>query len=345
MVASLGASCPSGGSFYICEDSKFPFIGCCTKNPCDTAAGGKCPQEHLRPASFSKDSYENIYPQQCDSTDSKDSKAEWFTCASNNPPFLGCCKTNPCLSGSCPTANLVAARLSSDEKNRQAFLGEAKTSTTSTTSSATETGTSSTVTPSSTSDSNTQAPPAEAEKSGGLPKAAIIGIGVGLGAILLAIVIFFIIKRRRNTRYQGSKEDQISAFVTGGRGAEYKPVSTFSTPEPLHMAPYSAASHLSPYSAPSHLSPYPSPINSPYDPHRETKMRVISQVSEVSQVSDRTTSMYGGYQPSSIGSPNMGELDPNATGGFGGTRFVSELPADEASRGKQKPGQYQELQG
>ncbi|KAK3984262.1 hypothetical protein QBC44DRAFT_253306 [Cladorrhinum sp. PSN332] len=227
MVASLGASCPSGGSFYICENTRVEFIGCCTSDPCTTEIGGKCPQNNIRPASFSSDSYQDIPAQQCDSTDPK---ALWFTCASNNPPFMGCCKSNPCSSGSCPTNNLVAARLSSDDKDREAFLGEAKTSTiSSTTSSATETA--STATPTSSSDSSSQAPPAQDEKSSGLPKGAIIGIGVGAGVILLAIVAFFIIRRRRNSRFDGSREDQITAFVTGGRGAEYKPVSTFSTPE------------------------------------------------------------------------------------------------------------------
>ncbi|KAK4161882.1 hypothetical protein QBC43DRAFT_322952 [Cladorrhinum sp. PSN259] len=347
MPSSLGASCPSGGSFYVCENAKTEFIGCCTSDPCTTANGGSCPKANIRPASFSIDSYHEIPAQQCDSSEST---ALWYTCAENKPPFMGCCKSNPCSSGSCKPNDFVAARLSSNKNDRQAFLGEARTSTLSTTtSSATETSstTSESATSTSSSDSSlgSQAPQDTSPKSGKLSEGGMIGIGVGAGVlvIVLGILAFFFIKHRRNARHRGPREDQITAFVTGGRGAEYKPVSSFSTPEPSHTRPHLPPSHLPTYSAttPSHLSPQPSTLNMPYDPHRETKMRAISQISEVSQVSDRTTSSYAAYQPSSIGeSPNLADLSSNATGRFSG-QIYSDLPVE----GRQKPGHYQELSG
>ncbi|KAJ9161911.1 hypothetical protein NKR19_g1800 [Coniochaeta hoffmannii] len=62
--STFGLSCPSGGSFYICQNNKTEFIGCCTADPC-LDGSGSCPQANLRNASFSADSYDGLKPQDC----------------------------------------------------------------------------------------------------------------------------------------------------------------------------------------------------------------------------------------------------------------------------------------
>lgn len=114
--STFGLSCPSGGSFYICQNKKVEFIGCCTINPCDDDSG-LCPQENLRNASFSADSYEGIEPQDC-----VEETGLWYSCKFNNPPFVGCCARNPCASGACPAGDLVPAKLSADPDLRNVFL-------------------------------------------------------------------------------------------------------------------------------------------------------------------------------------------------------------------------------
>ncbi|KAK0612017.1 hypothetical protein B0T14DRAFT_500980 [Immersiella caudata] len=118
-VSLLGLSCPAGGSFYICQNNATEFIGCCTTNPCADGSGN-CPKSNLRTASFSGDSYSEIPAQQC--AGGSGSSALWYTCQKNLPPFLGCCSTNPCAQGSCPSSDLAAASLSSNATSRAVFI-------------------------------------------------------------------------------------------------------------------------------------------------------------------------------------------------------------------------------
>lgn len=114
----FGLSCPKGGDFHICENTKREFIGCCTMDPCADGSG-VCDKAHLRAASFSESSYLDIPPQSCDSTGGEN---HFYTCTANDPPFIGCCTINPCVNMTCPSANLRAAVLSSDADDRASFL-------------------------------------------------------------------------------------------------------------------------------------------------------------------------------------------------------------------------------
>lgn len=120
----FGLSCPNGGDFQICENTKREFIGCCTMDPCADGSG-VCDKAHLRAASFSESSYLDIPPQSCDSTGGDN---HFYTCTANDPPFLGCCTINPCVNMTCPSANLRAAVLSSDADDRASFLAPSSSS-------------------------------------------------------------------------------------------------------------------------------------------------------------------------------------------------------------------------
>lgn len=118
---TFGLSCPNGGDFHICENTKKEFIGCCTTDPCADGSG-LCDKMNLRAASFSASSYLDIPPQSCETNGAAE---HFYTCKANEPPFLGCCTINPCINMTCPSANLRAAILSSDHDSRASFLAPA----------------------------------------------------------------------------------------------------------------------------------------------------------------------------------------------------------------------------
>ncbi|KAJ1335576.1 cell wall integrity and stress response component [Microdochium nivale] len=158
MSATLGLSCPDGGKFYICDKGISRFIGCCTIDPCANGTG-ECPAEHLKTSSFSSDSYISIPGQDCAAPSNNSS---WFTCSAT-PPFMGCCKNNPCAnSGVCKQGNLLPARLSDIEADAQVFLSIAQGN--------------------------------QGKTGSGLPLGATIGIAVG-GAVFVALIVGFVTYR------------------------------------------------------------------------------------------------------------------------------------------------------
>jgi hypothetical protein len=110
-------SCPLGGQWYVCNSatSSSKFVGCCTSDPCSASARG-CTAGALRPASFNSSAYGTFADQEC-------SAGLFYTCAFTKPPFLGCCKSNPCSAGGCPTDDLAGAFLSGDPGKAEDFLG------------------------------------------------------------------------------------------------------------------------------------------------------------------------------------------------------------------------------
>ncbi|KAK6822887.1 hypothetical protein PG987_014432 [Apiospora arundinis] len=127
-----GLSCPVGGQFYICKDSPTRFMGCCDIDPYKN--GGICTTSALRSSSFSRGNYGDIPGQDCLVGGAKN----WYTCSYNNPPFLGCCLENPCVSGQCHPGNVTAAKLASDEASAAPFLTGGSSSSSSAASSADE---------------------------------------------------------------------------------------------------------------------------------------------------------------------------------------------------------------
>ncbi|KAK8061091.1 hypothetical protein PG997_015312 [Apiospora hydei] len=162
-ISRYGLSCPVGGDFYICEDSPTQFIGCCDIDPCKN--NGDCPAPSLHSSSFSKSKYSDTLPEACVGD------GLWYTCAYNSPPFIGCCKENPCQTLQCSPGNVTAAKLSSNQTNAAPFLSGSSSS------------------------SVTPAPSA----SKGLPAGAIAGIVIG-GVIAIAIIGYLLWRLHRSKK-------------------------------------------------------------------------------------------------------------------------------------------------
>lgn len=96
-------SCPAGGEFYACDYGS-RFVGCCASKPCVNG----CDSSLLKPSSFQKEKYADIPGALCPGG------SLWYKCAGTTPPFMGCCKTNPCAQNGCPSEDLKAATLVSN---------------------------------------------------------------------------------------------------------------------------------------------------------------------------------------------------------------------------------------
>ena len=136
-TSGIAATCPLNVTFYACDFGE-RFLGCCANgSPADTCTAG-CPQEDLLPASFEKEYYAYTTSAAC-------TQGNWWSCEDTLPPFLGCCLSNPCLSG-CPATDLRAAIFSPNQTDNPLYSANLDTSTaaSSTTSSSTSNAASST---------------------------------------------------------------------------------------------------------------------------------------------------------------------------------------------------------
>lgn len=211
-ITELGLTCPSGGNFHICQDSKVRFVGCCTTDPCADGSG-QCAADDVRTASFDAAKYDAIPPESC----AADSSALWYTCRDADPPFLGCCRSNPC-NGGCPASDLAAARLSDDASQAAPFLTSSSPTSTVTSASpptmSTQSSRATTVaTSGSTSSATSTSGTAQPLPTNGLstssgpstqstPIGAIIGGVVGGVLLLVAIGLFLWWKRRRSHQHE-----------------------------------------------------------------------------------------------------------------------------------------------
>lgn len=208
MTTSPDMSCPSGGQFYACGDGS-RFVGCCQSNPCGSTG---CAAGNLKPASFDPASWGQIPDQRCNA-------GLFYTCSATNPPFWGCCQSNPCSSGSgCPADDLAGAFLSANPSDAQVFLGlngtwEAAqgTSSTSTTETTSFTSSSSSLTGSSTS-SSSPSPAVTTHSSSSNIAGPIAGGVVGGAAVIVALILGILFMRRRRapsrTQSRVGKEPQ-----------------------------------------------------------------------------------------------------------------------------------------
>ncbi|KAM7218893.1 hypothetical protein V8F06_005773 [Rhypophila decipiens] len=234
MTNPLGLSCPRGGDWYICQDTAVEFVGCCTINPCSDGSGN-CPQKRLRPATFSSSQYSKIPALACDDSEPIPgySSPLWYTCAANNPPFMGCCYSNPCTAGQCADANLTAARLIDEPVIRADFLRDAGA-----------------IEPSS--------------SSKGLSGGAIAGIVIGvLGGIALVVGAWWYMRRRKQ-KQAAEKSPQSSDGL--GLNHSPNPNSSHFTHSPHHckyffrlpgiLQSYQTTSILTELPAPAAVSPH-----------------------------------------------------------------------------------------
>ncbi|KAL1304281.1 hypothetical protein AAFC00_000691 [Neodothiora populina] len=227
-------SCPSGGTWFSCGSGSY-FVGCCTSS--DACQNG-CSKDALKPASFDTTEYGKFPDQECPEEGSL-----WYTCAATSPPFMGCCKSNPCSNGSCPSGDLAAGRL--NETNDAAYSPTIAAST------AADTGMSS-VSPASASST------AASTNSAGVIAGAVVGGVVGL--LLILGVVFFCWRRARKA--QGGHEkyhqplqqgngtspflDHAHGTSVNGQGTEmsHHPLNSDDYPSPLFSHASSSQPHL-----------------------------------------------------------------------------------------------------
>lgn len=190
--SSFGIKCPGNSHFYS-GNTTAAFLGCCTVDPA-TTSDGLCPDDSLRAATFNPTAYASIPKQECAG---KDSSAQWYVCAYTKPPFMGCCAASACEKG-CAQADLRPAKLSSNIEDANVFLGSSVSSsatsfsTTPTASSSATTATTSTASPSST------MVPSNGGTRGMQPGAvAGLAIGTAAGVSIIAMLIFWLVRRRR----------------------------------------------------------------------------------------------------------------------------------------------------
>lgn len=188
--------CPHGGSWFVCESAPY-FVGCCSSDPCqNTNAAAPCPD--LYPASFNESIYNSTRPNNCINA----SDNNWYTCAKTHPPFLGCCKSNPCQQTSgCPSSDLIPAAWSQSSLGQfELFLDGAS--------------------PKGTGDS-----PPPTDSSSGLSKGAIAGIAVGaaVGVAVIVALAFYLFRQRRR-RLRGCGVMGQANMHTDGQGPFYHAV-------------------------------------------------------------------------------------------------------------------------
>ncbi|KAI1326627.1 hypothetical protein F5Y16DRAFT_374097 [Xylariaceae sp. FL0255] len=177
-ISNLGLSCPSGGDFYICQDSDTRFLGCCGVNPCDGSSKGNCAPASLFSAAFNAAKYNDIPEQACTSS----SSAQWYTCT-DGPTFMGCCSSNPCNNGGiCPDDDLTEAVLNDNAKSASVFVTTASSTLIAPTGATTATPASS----NGSSNSNHLSVPIGA-----------IGGGILGGLVILALAVFAFLRYRR----------------------------------------------------------------------------------------------------------------------------------------------------
>lgn len=197
-IETFGLTCPNGGDFYVCQDSDIQFLGCCASDPCADGSGS-CSQDDLRYSSFDADKYQSISAQACSGD------GAWYTCASLDTPYLGCCSSNACSNETgCAHKHMVPAVLSSIKQDAAIFETTSATS-----------------------------------GSSGLSKGAIAGISIACVLFVIASVValFFFARRRRHLGNGKEKEEgevvEVSELPSPGFMANDPANSSLSHGEPI----------------------------------------------------------------------------------------------------------------
>ena len=194
-TSGIAATCPLNVTFYACDFGE-RFLGCCANgSPADTCTTG-CPQEDLLPASFEKEYYDYTTSAAC-------TQGSWWSCENTSPPFLGCCLSNPCLSG-CPATDLRAAIFSPNQTDNPLYSAnlDASIAASSTTSSSTSKAASSTSIHATGAVHSTVNSPSPIHKN---PTKEIVGAVTGgivaLGFIFIVVLLLY--RRLRSQRKMG----------------------------------------------------------------------------------------------------------------------------------------------
>ncbi|KAI1393155.1 uncharacterized protein F4822DRAFT_423619 [Hypoxylon trugodes] len=101
-------SCTTNGSFYVCEDAKTRFLGCCDIDPCADGSGS-CEFADLWQIEWGGSDYSDTVPaQNCKAPLTED---DWYAC--DDSSFMGCCSSNPCFDGDDSNTSTSAQNLPS----------------------------------------------------------------------------------------------------------------------------------------------------------------------------------------------------------------------------------------
>lgn len=209
----FGPNCPSGGIWYSCGFGS-KFVGCCDSAPCDHG----CPAGNLKPASFIPASHGHFSDQQC-------SAGLWYTCNTTAPPFMGCCKSNPCMQNGCPQVNLTAGFLSSNPSDAAEFNPSGGSS--AATSSPTATSRLSSSTTDSTSRPDVTSSPPKPSHTGAIAGGAIGGVA----AIALLIALLLLHYKKKSSK---SRQNMIDSRVAPEKPVPMYPESNTSAHDPKH---------------------------------------------------------------------------------------------------------------
>lgn len=200
--------CHNGGDYHACDSTR--FVGCCDVNPC--VAGGGCNVDALKPMSFQKNLFSMAFHDQVCSTGS------WYTCADTIPPFIGCCKSNPCATTSgCPDGDLVQGSLSSNPYDAALWFSVAKLD----------------------SPATTSAPALATSASSGhnLNGGAIAGLALGLAALVIFLVAALFFYRRRKAVATESRGYETKNLVEAHLTEMYPTPSRGDAASGVHEAP------------------------------------------------------------------------------------------------------------
>lgn len=224
LISYWGFSCPKGGGFYICPESKSEFLGCCSVDPCTEERGGVCPDDELSPATFAYSKYDILPAQGC-AVSTKE--ALFYTCQDATPPLMACCVSNPCNAG-CPPDKLRAAVLNNLEgewAKRDYLLNPNGSGISYNRTKAAASSISSTIV---TSTSEPTSSTNEPDSNGGLSTGAIAGIAVGAVIAVLIIVAGILWKCGWFPRKRKAEEDKQEADVPGAAMSHAGPMSPMS---------------------------------------------------------------------------------------------------------------------
>ncbi|KKY23497.1 hypothetical protein UCDDS831_g02917 [Diplodia seriata] len=152
-----------------------------------------CSDGNLRAASFNASAYSDFPDAECDS-------GRFWTCASTDPPFLGCCKVDACQAegnAGCPDQDLTAAHLPNNDALASAY--------------------SPTGGPSSTATATASATGGSSSSDGGSTSTAGIVGGV-IGAVVVLLFVIGALLWRRRSKKKKAAAAAAAASLNGDEG-------------------------------------------------------------------------------------------------------------------------------
>lgn len=218
------------GDYHACDSTPDRFVGCCEIDPC--VVGGSCKGGALKPMSFNQDSFSSAFQdQQC-------STGKWYTCQDTNPPFVGCCTSNPCGTESgCSDEDLIGGSLSSNVSEAASWLSAAKSESLATTSSVAKASSSSTVATASVTQAPSSSAVVTASSGQKLSGGAIAGVAIGVAALVIFLIAaLFIYRRRKATTIESRSYETKNLMDTPSIGI-YPAPSQGDAAANIHEAP------------------------------------------------------------------------------------------------------------